>query len=312
MLDKAVRQVADLFRGWIPYGSPAQPVRPPGFENAFALIGCQRTGTHLLREILNTNPAIAVMAEVFSQYPHRAYWQNFLRRQPASRFPPQRPAEAAALLDEYFEVVRRDVHRRPDWYGGAKPKLKTVGLDIKYNQLRFVAPVFGDITARPLLLSYMSDRGIGIVHLIRRNLMHTAISIIIANQRNLWQNYDGRKIDGKFQIPPKELLIYMRWVAAERGEFQRLAYNIPIFDCYYEDLVVDLARVHADAIFPSDTTTLGPLATFLNVPNEFRHRGNIHKAINKPYPDVIENYDEVLRTVEDSEFAEFATSSKAA
>jgi hypothetical protein len=104
----------------------------------------------------------------------------------------------------------------------------------------------------------------------------------------------------------------MRWISNQRAEFQRLAHGISICECVYEDLVADLARVDADGVFPSDAKSLRPLAEFLSVPNQFRYMGNIHKAINRPYEEVIENYDEVLRAVEASEFAEFVAAAKAA
>jgi hypothetical protein len=203
--------------------------------------------------------------------------------------------------------VRQDVLRNPDWYGGRKPTLKTIGLDIKYNQLRFVTPVFSDLTVRPFLLDYLSQRRIGVVHLLRRNVFHNAVSIMIANARQFWQNYDGRRIEGRFQISPHDLVWYMRWIVAERETFQRMSQDFAICECFYEDIVADLARVDSSGQFPEDTLALGPIAEFLGVPNRFQYHGKIQKAINKPYEEVIENYDDVMRAVADSEFAEFVT-----
>ena len=45
----------------------------------FAVIGAQRTGTNLLREILNTNDQIAMLGEVLSPSPAPAHWDNFCR-----------------------------------------------------------------------------------------------------------------------------------------------------------------------------------------------------------------------------------------
>jgi hypothetical protein len=280
--------------------------QPISDASTFALIACQRTGTHLLREILNTNPAIAVMAEVFSHFPRPVYWHNYVRTLPEGRYPAESPAEAMLLLDEYTKIIQQDVCEHSEWYGGPKPKLKCIGLDVKYNQLSCAAPVFNNLLGRPFLLDYLGTRGIQIVHLIRKNVMQTALSMLIANARKVWQNYDGSLIQGQFVIGAEELLDYMRWIQSERDEFRRLAQDLQIHECAYEDLIEDLGNVDQGGNVPEETTTLGPLAKFLDVPNRFRYNRTIHKAINRPYREIIENYDELLRAIEASEFSEFA------
>jgi hypothetical protein len=141
--------------------------------------------------------------------------------------------------------------------------------------------------------------------MVRKNLFQSALSIIIANLRNVWQNYDGRVIQGRFQISPRELLMYMRWIRDERDEFCRLAHDLSVHTCVYEDLAEDVGRVDAEGNFLADTPTLRAIAAFLEVPNSFCFKRNIHKAINRPYAEIIENYDELVRAVEESEFAEF-------
>lgn len=290
----------------VPSRSAAWPVPPADAETAFLMIGCQRSGTHLLRELLNSNPQVAVLAEPFSPHDGRLAWQPFVHGLPPDRYPPATAADAGPVLDEYLDLVRHTKRRQPDRFGKWKPRLKTVGLDVKYNQLRFVAPVFSDLDGPPLLLDYASRRGIGVVHLVRRNVFETAVSMIIANARKYWQNYDGRSIDRRYHVPPNELLFFMRWIVNSRTVFQGLAQGLTIHECCYEDIVADLARIDASGRFPTDTVALRPLADFLRVPNDFHFQGQLHKAIDKPYEQVIENYAEILEVVTDSEFAAFA------
>jgi hypothetical protein len=272
----------------------------------FALVACQRSGSHLLREILNSNPAIALLSEPFSRDPEPANWHNFAATLPPHEYPPPLPADAAALLDRYVDLIQRDVDDNSDWYGGRKSSRRMIGLDVKYNQLRSIGPMYLDLRAEPFLLDYFRLRGFRIVHLIRANLLQAAISAVISNARRVWQNYDGGVIDGRYQISPFELIGYMRWMKAEREEFMRLAADLPVHVCVFEDLVEDLRRVDAEGVFPANTQTLRPLAAFLGVKNKFRHGGKIHKVINRPYADIIDNYDELVRAVERSEFCEFA------
>ena len=50
-----------------------------GGYRLFVVIGAQRTGTNILREILNTNERIAMLGEVLMPSPAPADWDNFCR-----------------------------------------------------------------------------------------------------------------------------------------------------------------------------------------------------------------------------------------
>ncbi|MEX0641050.1 MAG: hypothetical protein WD468_00035 [Pirellulales bacterium] len=272
----------------------------------FALIACQRTGTHLLREILNSNPCIALLAEPFSRNPKPIYWLNYVQNLPEDQYPPLLPSDATILLDDYMQAIRKDVQVNRRWYGGTKFPLRALGLDVKYNQLKCFSPLFTSLLAPPFLLQYFADRQVRIVHMLRSNLVHTALSVIISNMRNIWQNYDGAVIQGKFTVPPPMLIHHVRWVQGEREEFLRLAQGLMVQSCIYEDLIADFQRTDSSGYFPEDSVALSPLAEFLDVPNRFRHRRQICKVINRPYAEILENYDELVSALRDSEFSEFA------
>jgi len=278
----------------------------PSTVPVFALVACQRTGTQLLREILNSSSAIALLAEPFSASPEPVYWQNFVRTLPSSEFPPQSAGDALALVDRYVALIRRDVDRTCEWYGGSKSQLRAVGLDVKYNQLRCANPIFSDLRTQPLLIEYFRARQIPIVHLVRGNLAHNALSMIIANMRRVWHTYDGRPIEGRYRVSPADLIGYMVWIKEERDEFMRLAQDLTIQMFVYEDLVDDLSRINAAGDFPEDTRVLSRLATFLDVPNHFRNDRQMRKVINRPYSDILENCDELVAALEMSGFSEFA------
>jgi LPS sulfotransferase NodH len=274
--------------------------------SVFALVACQRTGTQVLREILNTSPAIALLAEPFTAGPEPVYWHNFMRSLPAEEFPPRSMDDGLALVDRYVSMVRRDTHDNCDWYGGPKPRLRALGLDVKYNQLNCANPMFSNLQSQPLLLEYFRARKVPIVHLVRENLAHNALSMIIANQRKVWHTYDSRPLEGRYRVAPHELMGYLHWIKKEREEFVRLAQDLNVLTVRYEDLVADLGRIDAAGDFPEDTRLLSQLATFLDVPNAFRNDRQMRKVINKPYAEILENCDELVATLESSEFSEFA------
>jgi hypothetical protein len=262
------------------------------------LIACQRTGTNLVREILNSNPAVAIWIEPFSNGPHFMCWHNFIKNQPVL------PEDAAVALDKYVERIKRHIQEDTALYGGPK-ELGVVGLDVKYEHIRCADPVYINLQARPFLLDYFTERNARIIHLVRRNIIHTAISIIIANTRKVWHNVDGKSIVGRYRITPQELLTYANWVKESQSAFERLN-DRPTQTIIYEDLVADLENLD-DGYFRADSS-LSAVAAFLNVPNRFRYNGHQQRVVNRPYSEILEGYSDLVQAVRESEFSEFADS----
>jgi hypothetical protein len=272
----------------------------------FSLVACQRSGTHLLREMLNSSPWIALAAEPFSPGANPMLWQNYVRTLSPENYPPPTFIDARALLDRYMHLIENDIEQNSDWYGGPKPQLKAIGLDVKYDQLKCVVSLYSDLRDLPILLKYFRKRNVRIIHLVRENLVHTAISNLIALDRKVWDNYEGTLIRGKYHLCPNELMKYISWIKNEREEFEALCDELTVQACCYEDLVDDISRVDGHGYLPENSKVLAPIADFLGVPNRFRYNGWTKKVINRPYSDVIENYDEIVATIEGSDVAELA------
>src|SRR6201988_5534174 len=81
----------------------------------FALIACQRSGTHLLRKIINSNPCIALFSEPFTPDPNPVYWSSYVRTLAANEFPPLVPADAMALLERHMLVIKPELHGENKW-----------------------------------------------------------------------------------------------------------------------------------------------------------------------------------------------------
>jgi hypothetical protein len=96
----------------------------PGLADAtastrwFVVIGARRTGTNILREVLNCNRQIAMLGEVFTPAPAPAHWLNFLSHRTDSKFPPVNASEGTALLDEYLQFVEHRI--RSHWQDAKK------------------------------------------------------------------------------------------------------------------------------------------------------------------------------------------------
>jgi LPS sulfotransferase NodH len=270
----------------------------------FVVIGAQRTGTNILREILNTNDEIAMLGEVFTPSPAPAHWDNFCRTLPVRTVHPASVGEAEALLDRYFEFVQYRI--RNHWEGNRKNRSHGFGVDIKYNQLRDIAPANWSSSSPPFILSYLRSRGATLIH-TTRNVIHCAISTLIASQRNVWHNYDGAVIDRSYHLDIQECLAYARTVLKHRETFLEAASGCKVVNCSYESLVKDLGRAGSQEEIPAAPGPLWDIAQALEGSFTFRYDRRLQKAINIPYSRLLSNYNSLVSQLKDSEFSTLAS-----
>ncbi len=272
----------------------------------FVVIGAQRTGTNLLREILNTNDHLAMLAEVMTPNPAPAHFDNYLRTLSPGAAATDTVSNTKSLLDSYFDYA---CHRISNfWIDGDKSRVKAIGVDIKYNQLRTVTPAQWSSANSPYLLEYLRQRGALIVHTTRTNVIHCSISALVAAERNLWHNYDGRRIERAYRIKPQSCLDYARLIMRDREDFARAAHGCRIVHCRYEDLAAEIHDVPIGGAIRSSGGPLTDVADALGVPFDFHNRGRLQRAIDVPYSKLISNHAELIRAVRQSEFAELADS----
>ena len=266
----------------------------------FVVIGAQRTGTNILREILNTNEQLAMLGEVLTPSPAPAHWDNFCRSQPARSVLPATFSETESLLDKYFEFVRYRI--RNHWEGNKKSQSHAFGVDIKYNQLRDIAPANWSYSSPAFILGYLRSRGATIVH-STRNVIHCAISTFIAARRNVWHNYDGAVIDRSYHLDIQECLAYARTIVKHRDAFLEAVSGCKVVNCSYESLVEDIARAGSREEISAAPGPLWDIAQALEASFTFRYDRRLQKAINIPYSRLLSNYDALVSQLKDSEFS---------
>ena len=191
-------------------------------------------------------------------------------------------------------------------YPGKLGVLRQCGLDLKYNQLRFIAPLIRDLEQKPFLVDYFWRRNMPIVHIVRRNTIHQALSLVIAAARNVYHNYGGKKFDGKVRLDPESVISHAQWVAKDRDVFRRLAGGLNYTEVFYEDVAEDCKLADDSGRIGDGAKALPKVAEFLGVDNEFYAPSTISKVINRPYSEVIENHGEVVAAIKKSEFKKLA------
>jgi len=275
-----------------------------GRIHLFVVIGAQRTGTNILREILNTNEQIAMLGEVLTPSPAPAHWDNFCRTLPVHTVHPASVSEAEALLDRYFEFVQYRI--RNHWEGNRKNRSHAFGVDIKYNQLRDIAPANWSSSSPAFILGYLRSRGATIVH-TKRNVIHCAISTFIASQRNVWHNYDGAMIDRSYDLDIQGCLAYARTILKHRDTFIEAASGCKVVNCSYESLTEDIARAGSQQEIPAAPGPLWDIAQALEASFIFRFDRRLQKAINVPYSRLLSNFDALVSQLKHSEFSTLAS-----
>jgi hypothetical protein len=266
----------------------------------FVVIGAQRTGTNILREILNTNEQIAMLGEVLSPSLAPAHWDNFCRALPARTVLPATFNEAESLLDRYFDFVLYRI--RNYWEGDKKRDSHAFGVDIKYNQLGRIAPANWSSSFSPFILSYLRSCGTTLIH-TTRNVIHCAISTLIASRRNIWHNYDGAVIDRNYHLDVEECLACARGILQHRNAFIEYARGCQVVDCRYERLIDDLGRAGSKEEIPEAPGPLSDIANALGSSFRFRYDRRLKKAIDVPYSRLLSNYDDFVNRLQDSEFS---------
>jgi LPS sulfotransferase NodH len=269
----------------------------------FFVVGVQRTGTTLLREILNSHGMLMMMAEVLLPYPDSCHWDHFAATVPSSMLKIKDEKEGFALLDRYFHYIHADMTAR--WKEPHKTHAVAFGVDIKCEQLCFIQPTKWPKEATPFLLHYAMSRKVMLINTIRRNVIHCAISHLIAFDRDFWHNYDNRRVEQSYAVDIGDCLSHARSIMAQQRCFELFTQDYPVQVCEYEALAETVAAA-INAEIPPDCEPLRSIASAFGIPCRFHFHGRLHRAINRPYRDIIANHSELVAALECSEFAAFA------
>lgn len=266
----------------------------------FVVIGTQRTGTTLLRHILNSSDQIAMVAEILTPYPDRCHWNEFTPTLPDGWWPPANEAAGMRLLDRYFDYFHNEI--RANWEK-KRTTAVALGIDIKFDQLQVVEPPNWTSDRVPFFLSYAKARGFVIINTVRDNLVQAMISYLVGMQRDFWHNYDGRQTEAGYTLDVGECLAYLRSIQERQRVFERAMGAYPVISVRYEELASAVAWASPTSDLCASLPVLSVIADALSVAPSFRHDGALQKAINRPYREVIVNHADLLDALGNSEYS---------
>lgn len=262
----------------------------------------QRSGTTALGEQIGAARDFAYWGEVF--HPEGYVGQeralalrlrpsaNFFRvleeGEPGLRTGPPSEQRQAAIWKQYVERL-----------GVLSPGRRPV-IDVKYNSLHNLQPVWSPPGARPLLLDLVRLTGGVVVHLVRRDTLAQILSEIFAYESDVWHREAGQTADldaFRFQADPDELVSRLRESSRQTAMVRAWLGDDPVAELVYEDAftpegaLTDQARAGLSAV--------GVDLTALQRPPVLRRTGQSPRRW-------LSNADAVARHLDDTEFADLA------
>jgi LPS sulfotransferase NodH len=250
-----------------------QGVSVVGQQPPTVVFAHRRSGSTWLGQVLNAHPEVTLFGEIFHRgrataaelaASHAPAPQGF-RPLPVPRllfmqFAYQSPGRFAAL--RYLTQVVEE----GDSAG-------TVGFKLMYDQLK----------EHPSVLGWLVLRRARVIHLVRRNPAHLAVSLLISRDTGVWHS-KGPAADRVFSIDPAEVATTVRKVRTSVNKARAVLRCLPIrsTEVYYEDLA------------SSPSSSSAQLFRFLGLePVAYSADDKLSKVIARGYDEVLSNFDAV-------------------
>jgi hypothetical protein len=269
-----------------------------GHPEFTVLLARQRTGTNALRSVLETHADICCFNEVFKledrhsdkPFLKTANYFTFLEQYCAGDVTKAFPDRAAEAFTAYLAYLR-----------GLTTK-KLIVIDVKYNSTHIVTDAWREI-AEPTLFPLLKARQVGVLHLMRRNLLRCLVSSLKAWRSDHYHIEDGQPVaDRRLSFSAPWALARMEsWAAEDEGI--AIAFNgYPFYkQVDYVDLFPELTGVTGAV----DSGALLDLATWFGVPDAFTNHATFLKLSSLPLDETIEGFEDFRATFRGTRFEHF-------
>jgi hypothetical protein len=220
----------------------------------FVIFGLGRSGSTLLKQLLNSHPEIVCEGELLNA--EEKYVTNPLLLRLVYRFP------------YLFFALRSMLSKKPVY-----------GFTLLFYQYSPPAKLIGKLVKKDWK----------IIRIYRENSLEQSLSHLVAQQTRVWHRYDNQEIQTpKLVITPEELMNRLNIVNTNKKTETKLFENFAHHKVVYED---DLKN-------ESDwTETTRRIFEYLGV-NPAPVSASIKKTYSRPYSEIIENYDELIKYVQ--------------
>jgi LPS sulfotransferase NodH len=231
----------------------------------FMVLGSARTGSNLLLSLLSAHPYVKTYGELFNldMLPETSLLEvlddpvAFLRR----RVYQNHKLEIAAIgFKMFYEHLTRDYFIKPVDVSDAAPQLQE-----KYAQFsNFIESNYAweilDERFRATWEFLRADQSLAVIHLQRRNMLHTLVSLKRAFVTSQWWSLrSGLQATPAVHLDPEECCRYFQKLSNSAAEADAAFAEHPKINVIYEDLIDEqqatLQRIFAFLKVPYKSVT---------------------------------------------------------
>jgi LPS sulfotransferase NodH len=234
----------------------------------FLIVAAERTGTNLLRSLLDTHPDIAAGGELFNPRLVKngiVDWPIELADRLADLNEMRRMAPVE-FVERLFNLTYERGYR-------------AVGFKLLYGHGRHIAAVIDHL---------VGDKGIRVIHLRRCNLLRRTLSIERARATGIWWVRSEETLPAVPRLRLDLMYCLSRFANTEANQarYADLFKEHSVLDLFYEDMETDLENTATRAI------------EFLGLKRATEIRIRSQKTGIAPLRDAIENYDDLKRQLQ--------------
>lgn len=234
----------------------------------FAIVGTQRTGTSLIRTMLDSHPEVFAIEEAFhmkwlNDLGYAKYIESSFSRKMKHYF--MRKDNIFRYLDELYSLSN----------------FSAVGFKIHYSHIKQF----------PMVADCLSKNRINIIHVVRSNVLKTLLSRKMAKQTKIYHSHQKIPVS-KIHIPKFRLFYYLKKISQENKQLELLFSNSssPYIQVNYETVTANLNDEGKK------------LLSFLNVNTSIPISSQLIKINPNNIEDIVINYDELKNWLKGSEF----------
>ena len=248
-------------------------------NNSFCIFSAGRSGSHLLKSLLESHPAINCEGEIFHPTPH--------------------PPNQEWIYGNYSFLVKSS-----RWAQLAQRIAPLTLLNIYWEQLysrlkhKTNKPVLGflawyrDTNNYPEILRWIHRYRVKVIHLVRINQLKSLVSLAIANRTKTFLSTHP-VAPTPVRLNPKRILSELEQRDHQIANFRLHSTQIPYLEVTYESLTNDREQ------------TLTRILKFLGQDRSYSLETHLTKINSDRLPEIITNYAEVCATLQGTRFENF-------
>jgi LPS sulfotransferase NodH len=246
----------------------------------FIVLTTQRSGATFFVKCLSSHPQIQCRHEtIFSQ---RNRFKFFSFDSPGSYYYQYRSSSLGCQLAHWFRRKYLIYNCLDDYLRTLSDNAKAIGFKLSYNQAE----------KYPAIAAWIKEHDVRIIHLVRNNVLKTALSLATAKKRKL--HHSTQKVElVKVHLQPRKLKRNLARRTRLIEKYRTMFIGKPYLEIFYESFVAN-----------RDAETQKVLQ-FLGIDEFMPLESDLVKLNPDSLEDIIENYEEVVRALQGTTFEKY-------